>query len=50
MLPLDKAYKGNCQLMSEGKTEDEAKKQSPIILAQNVVETAGDEEVCALEK
>ena len=51
---FDKAYKQEiAQLMSEGKTEDEAKKQSPIILeAQEMLQKweAGDEEVIALWK
>ncbi len=51
---FDKAYKQEiAQLMSEGKTEDEAKKQSPIILeAQEMLQKweAGDDEVIALWK
>lgn len=51
---FDKAYKVEiAQLMSEGKTEDEAKKQVPIILeAQEMLLKweAGDEEVIALWK
>ncbi|MBC5837318.1 arginine--tRNA ligase [Flavobacterium muglaense] len=51
---FDKAYKQEiAQLMSEGKTEDEAKKQSPIILeAQEMLQKweAGDEAVIALWK
>ena len=51
---FDKAYKVEiAQLMSEGKTEDEAKKQAPIILeAQEMLLKweAGDEEVIALWK
>ncbi len=51
---FDKAYKEEiAQLMSEGKTEDEAKKQAPIILeAQEMLQKweAGDEAVIALWK
>jgi arginyl-tRNA synthetase len=51
---FDKAYKAEiAQLMSEGKTEDEAKKQSPIILeAQEMLLKweAGDEAVILLWK
>ncbi|SEA90231.1 arginyl-tRNA synthetase [Flavobacterium gillisiae] len=51
---FDKAYKVEiAQLMSEGKTEDEAKKQAPIILeAQEMLLKweAGDEEVISLWK
>jgi arginyl-tRNA synthetase len=51
---FDKAYKVEiAQLMSEGKTEDEAKKQAPIILeAQEMLLKweAGDDEVIALWK
>ncbi len=51
---FDKAYKEEItQLMSEGKTEEEAKKQAPIILeAQEMLLKweAGDEEVIALWK
>ena len=51
---FDKAYKVEiAQLMSEGKTEEEAKKQAPIILeAQEMLLKweAGDEEVIALWK
>ena len=51
---FDKAYKEEiAQLMSEGKTEEEAKKQAPIILeAQEMLLKweAGDEEVKALWK
>ena len=51
---FDKAYKEEItQLMSEGKTEEEAKKQSPIILeAQEMLLKweAGDEEVISLWK
>jgi len=51
---FDKAYKEQiAQLISEGKTEDEAKKQAPIILeAQEMLLKweAGDEEVIALWK
>ena len=51
---FDKAYKEEInQLMSEGKTEEEAKKQAPIILeAQDMLRKweAGDEEVVALWK
>ncbi|GEL11689.1 arginyl-tRNA synthetase [Flavobacterium glycines] len=51
---FDKAYKDEInQLMAEGKTEDEAKKQAPIILeAQDMLRKweAGDEEVVALWK
>jgi arginyl-tRNA synthetase len=51
---FDKAYKNEmAQLMSEGKTEDEAKKQAPIILeAQEMLLKweAGDEDVIALWK
>lgn len=51
---FDKAYKEQItQLMSEGKTEDEAKKQAPIILeAQEMLLKweAGDAEVIALWK
>ncbi|WP_339921149.1 arginine--tRNA ligase [uncultured Flavobacterium sp.] len=51
---FDKAYKVEItQLMSEGKTEDEAKKQAPIIFeAQEMLLKweAGDEEVIALWK
>jgi arginyl-tRNA synthetase len=51
---FDKAYKAEiAQLMSEGKTEDEAKKQSPIILeAQEMLLKweAGDEAVISLWK
>ncbi|WP_367773804.1 arginine--tRNA ligase [Flavobacterium sp. WC2421] len=51
---FDKAYKVEiAQLMSEGKTEDEAKKQSPIILeAQEMLLKweAGDEAVISLWK
>ena len=49
---FDKAYKAEItQLMSEGKTEEEAKKQAPIILeAQEMLQKweAGDAEVKAL--
>jgi arginyl-tRNA synthetase len=49
---FDKAYKEEiAQLMSAGKTEDEAKKQAPMILeAQEMLQKweAGDEEVKAL--
>jgi arginyl-tRNA synthetase len=49
---FDKAYKEEiAQLMSSGKTEDEAKKQAPMILeAQEMLQKweAGDEEVKAL--
>ncbi len=51
---FDKAYKEEItQLMNEGKTEEEAKKQAPIILeAQEMLLKweAGDEEVIALWK
>jgi arginyl-tRNA synthetase len=51
---FDKAYKAEiAQLMSEGKTEEEAKKQAPIILeAQEMLLKweAGDEEVISLWK
>ncbi|GIZ08566.1 arginine--tRNA ligase [Flavobacterium sp. UMI-01] len=51
---FDKAYKEQInQLMAEGKTEEEAKKQAPIILeAQEMLLKweAGDEEVIALWK
>ncbi|MNX47551.1 Arginine--tRNA ligase [compost metagenome] len=51
---FDKAYKEEInQLMTEGKTEEEAKKQAPIILeAQEMLLKweAGDEEVIALWK
>lgn len=51
---FDKAYKSEiAQLMSEGKTEDEAKKQAPIILeAQEMLLKweAGDQEVISLWK
>ena len=51
---FDKAYKEEItQLMSQGKTEDEAKKQAPIILeAQQMLLDweAGDDEVIALWK
>ncbi|MEL1241291.1 arginine--tRNA ligase [Flavobacterium flavipallidum] len=51
---FDKAYKEEInQLMAEGKTEEEAKKQAPIILeAQDMLRKweAGDEEVVALWK
>jgi arginyl-tRNA synthetase len=51
---FDKAYKVEiAQLMSEGKTEEEAKKQAPIILeAQEMLLKweAGDEEVISLWK
>ncbi len=51
---FDKAYKEEMnQLMAEGKTEEEAKKQAPIILeAQEMLLKweAGDEEVIALWK
>ncbi|NGY37506.1 arginine--tRNA ligase [Flavobacterium sp. XN-5] len=51
---FDKAYKVEiAQLMSDGKTEEEAKKQAPIILeAQEMLLKweAGDEEVIALWK
>jgi arginyl-tRNA synthetase len=51
---FDKAYKEEInQLMAEGKTEEEAKKQAPIILeAQEMLLKweAGDEEVVALWK
>ncbi|EIA10477.1 arginine--tRNA ligase [Flavobacterium frigoris] len=51
---FDKAYKVEiAELMSEGKTEEEAKKQSPIILkAQEMLLKweAGDEEVISLWK
>jgi len=51
---FDKAYKEEInQLMAEGKTEEEAKKQAPIILeAQEMLRKweAGDEEVISLWK
>ena len=51
---FDKAYKAEiAQLMSDGKTEEEAKKQAPIILeAQEMLLKweAGDEEVISLWK
>ncbi len=51
---FDKAYKEEInQLMTEGKTEEEAKKQAPIILeAQDMLRKweAGDEEVVSLWK
>ncbi|MFE3870957.1 arginine--tRNA ligase [Flavobacterium sp. ZS1P70] len=51
---FDKAYKAEiAQLMSEGKTEEESKKQAPIILeAQEMLLKweAGDEEVISLWK
>ncbi len=51
---FDKAYKVEInQLMAEGKTEDEAKKQAPIIIeAQQMLQKweAGDEQVLSLWK